>query len=308
MHTMKCHRTNEKFAFLLFISFLFFTSCKQSGSQNSESISDQVSNLISSNPCDKFIGKYTRSNTVSMYGATATTTLNVTIEKEDNYYIYRFNAKNKISNADSKTEAMINNMLNSSMPDYIKCECNDKNNLEISAGGKTSEISLDKNNDLYAGGYIIKRVEKFESESNISNTETVTEEATETDIEVGNYKDMNITGEDVEAQENINTPNIKLPFTGTKYFNFDSDYHTRYSISIEENGNCVVKRVGYYGESIETTYNGKYEKVINTDNAQNYSIRSNKIYFVDYSGNNLTDGNTGKAIYSELTTEKIGHK
>jgi len=54
---MKCYLTNGKFALLLFGSILLLNSCNQSGNQNSESISEQVGNLISSSPCDKFIGK-----------------------------------------------------------------------------------------------------------------------------------------------------------------------------------------------------------------------------------------------------------
>ncbi len=302
VQAMKCCLTNGKFVILLFSSILLFTSCKQSGSQNSESISDQVSNLISSNPCDKFIGKYSRQQTAS----SITTTSTIEIKKDQDFYKLYITALSTTNNpAFEMAVQMTNDRSKAIFPaDGFVCTCNQKGNIELSLEGKTVESMIDNNGNLIYGGLTFY---KTTNENNKETTEA-TENATTTDIEVVQGKDLVVTGEDVESIESNPSTKTKLPFTGLRYFNFDNDYHTRYSISIEENGNCVVKRVGYYGESIETTYNGKYEKVINTDNAQNYSIQSNKIYFVDYSGNNLTDGNTGKAIYSELTTEKIGHK
>lgn len=302
LQAIKCYLTNRKFALLVFGSILLLNSCNQSGNQNSESISDQVSNLISSSPCDKFIGKYSREQTVS----SITTKSSIEIKKDQDFYKFYISAISTTNNPNLKMAAsMSNEKFKGIFPsDGFTCSCNDKGNIELSLEGKTVESMIDNSGNLIYGGLTFY---KTTNENNKETTE-VTEEATTNDIEVVQGKDLVVTGEDVESIESNLSTKTKLPFTGLRYFNFDSDYHTRYSISIEENGNCVVKRVGYYGESIETTYNGKYEKVINTDNAQNYSIRSNKIYFVDYSGNNLTDGNTGKAIYSELTTEKIGHK
>lgn len=204
---MKCYLTNGKFALLLFGSILLLNSCNQSGNQNSESISDQVSNLIPSSPCDKFIGKYSRTTNISGYSASS----NIIIEKDGSNYLVRAKSEINNPNLDEKTKQLMNNMANASMPDYLKCSCNENNNLEITYAGQKVEYSLDNNKDLYASGYVFKRVELSNSESNSTNTETVTEEATDININ----KPIEIfTEKDVEAIESTNQKLVADEFIG----------------------------------------------------------------------------------------------
>ena len=129
MQAMKCCLTNGKFALLLFSSILLFTSCKQSGNQNPESLSDQVGNLISSSPCDKFIGKYSRQQTVS----SITTTSNLEFKKDQDFYKLFITANSTTNNPSSQLAVNISNeRFKAAFPsDGIVCTCNDKGNIEI---------------------------------------------------------------------------------------------------------------------------------------------------------------------------------
>ena len=70
---MKCRRINEKFALLLFISILLFTSCKEREKAESETNDGQAINTAISS-CEDKVGKYS---------VVATPTFESVIEKRD---------------------------------------------------------------------------------------------------------------------------------------------------------------------------------------------------------------------------------
>lgn len=262
VQAMKCCLTNGKFALLLFINIFLFSSCNQSGSQNSESVSDQVSNLISSSPCDKFIGKYSRTTTVSGYSGSS----NIEINKVDDYYTIKIRIEVDNPNLDDKTRKMINSMANASMPDYLKCTCNEKNNLIPADINQKYEYTLDNNNDLYGSGYVFKRVKEFKSESNNSNTETVTEEATDININ----KPIEIfTEKDVEAMQSTNQKLVADGFVGQWEQETASEQVTSIRIKYLGAGKfqIIIKELNKPSQPSELDITeGTYNGLLNSDN------------------------------------------
>ena len=67
-----------------------------------------------------------------------------------------------------------------------------------------------------------------------------------------------------------------LPFIGKKAFNFQGGSGTGYSISIEKNGNTVIKFYPTGGTSI--SYKGKFSNPIILKDGTGWLFKNNKIY------------------------------
>ncbi|USZ14890.1 hypothetical protein NGM44_00360 [Moraxella sp. FZFQ2102] len=72
----------------------------------------------------------------------------------------------------------------------------------------------------------------------------------------------------------------KLPFVGTRYFNFAGGMGTEESITITKKGNVTIK---LYGKSaIGVLYKGKYQNPIPIDGgAYYYQIKGSQIHMLD---------------------------
>lgn len=74
----------------------------------------------------------------------------------------------------------------------------------------------------------------------------------------------------------------KLPFVGTRYFNFDGGTGTQRSMTITKNGQTTIKLHGLY--SIETIYQGKYQNPLlikDADSSYYYQIKGDKIHMLN---------------------------
>ncbi len=74
----------------------------------------------------------------------------------------------------------------------------------------------------------------------------------------------------------------KLPFVGTRYFNFDGGTGTERSMTITKNGQVTIKLHGLY--SIETIYQGKYQNPLlinDTGSSYYYQIKGDNIYMLN---------------------------
>ncbi len=79
----------------------------------------------------------------------------------------------------------------------------------------------------------------------------------------------------------------KLPFTGTKYFNFMGGTGTVMSLTITKKGNATVK---YHGTvSTETSYRGKYRNPLPDGDGGYLQIKGNNIYLMDENKNYVYD-------------------
>lgn len=261
IQTRKSCLTNGKFALLLLSTILSFTSCKQSENQNSESISEQVGNLISSSPCDKFIGKYSRQQTAS----SITTTSNIEFKKNQDFYKLFITAISTTNNPSLQIAVDVTNeRFKATFPsDGIVCTCNDKDNIEINVEGKRIEAMIDNSGNLIYGGLT------FYKTNNESKSE-VTEEVTEV----------------AEVQENVNVSANNLPFIGKRKFNFMGGSGTEEVIIIKKDGYTILKSVGNYGESIN--YEGPYKNILDMpagdESTMYYKINGNTISMVDANG------------------------
>ena len=280
---MKCCLTNGKFALLLFSSILLFTSCKQSGNQNPESLSDQVGNLISSSPCDKFIGKYSRQQTVS----SITTTSNLEFKKDQDFYKLFITANSTTNNPSSQLAVNISNeRFKAAFPsDGIVCTCNDKGNIEINLEGKKVESMIDNKGNVIYGGLT------FYKTTNENNKETtvVTEEMTTPDIEVKKAEDMSVTDEELDE---IETQSI--PFVGKReFYTFSKQTNQISWLEIKQNGDVIF---GLNSRNSSEKQNvGKYKPILKTNiysDGTDYSyfkILKNRIIEVDKNGNTLME-------------------
>ncbi len=283
MQAMKCCLTNGKFALLLFSSILLFTSCKQSGNQNPESLSDQVGNLISSSPCDKFIGKYSRQQTVS----SITTTSNLEFKKDQDFYKLFITANSTTNNPSSQLAVNISNeRFKAAFPsDGIVCTCNDKGNIEINLEGKKVESMIDNKGNVIYGGLT------FYKTTNENNKETtvVTEEMTTPDIEVKKAEDMSVTDEELDE---IETQSI--PFVGKReFYTFSKQTNQISWLEIKQNGDVIF---GLNSRNSSEKQNvGKYKPILKTNiysDGTDYSyfkILKNRIIEVDKNGNTLME-------------------
>lgn len=286
LQAIKCCLTNRKFALLFLSSLLLFNSCKQSGSQNSESVSDQVKNLISSNPCDKFIGKYSRQQTVS----SITTTSNIEVKKDQDFYKLFISTNSTTNNrALELSTKMMNDRNNAIFPvDGLVCTCNQKGNIELSIEGKTVESMIDNSGNLIYGGLTFY---KATNENNKETTEAAVD-VTTPDIDVIDFKkaeDMSVTDEELEEMETQS-----IPFVGKREFYTFSKLTNQISwVEIKQNGDVIF---GLNSRNSSEKQNvGKYKPILKTNiysDGTEYSyfkILKNRIIEVDKSGNTLIE-------------------
>ncbi len=284
VQAMKCCLSNGKFALLFISIFFLFTSCKQSGSQNSESISDQVSNLISSSPCDKFIGKYSRQQTAS----SITTTSNIEFKKDQDFYKLFFTANSTTNNPSLQMAVNITNeRFKATFPsDGIVCTCNDKGNIEINVDGKKVESMIDNSGNLIYGGLTFY---KTNNKSKSVATEEVTEETTIPGIEAKQFEDMSATDEELDE---IETQSI--PFVGKREFYTFSKLTNQISwVEIKQDGDVIF---GLNSRNSSEKQNvGKYKPILKTNMYSDgtdytyFKILKNRIIEVDKNGNTLME-------------------
>jgi hypothetical protein len=76
----------------------------------------------------------------------------------------------------------------------------------------------------------------------------------------------------------------KLPFVGTRYFNFMGGTGTNESITIEKNGTITLKYVdhfsGRHGDPV-VLYKGKFSNPIKLKDGTGYLLKGNKIYLLE---------------------------
>ncbi len=293
--------TNGKFALLLCVSILLFTSCKQSGSQNSESIADQVSNLVSSSPCDKFIGKYSRQQTAS----SITTTSNIEIKKDQDFYKLFISTNSTTTNrALELSTKMMNDRNKAIFPvDGFVCTCNQKGNIELSIEGKTIESMIDNSGNLIYGGLTFY---KTNNENKSEETEEVTEETLDKTI---NKPIKIFTEKDVEAMESTNRKLISKQFVGEWKQNMnESTDQKEYSLLIKEINESkielTVKEIYASTYNQEDIFQGKH--IGNLDAQNRYVIQTKnkdiKYYIEIY---DKESGDIGFYIKEKLTTGSI---
>ncbi len=86
----------------------------------------------------------------------------------------------------------------------------------------------------------------------------------------------------VLAATQSKSASTKLPFVGTRYFNFDGGTGTERSMTIAKNGQTTIKLHGLY--SIETIYQGKYQNPLlikDVGGSYYYQIKGDKIYMLN---------------------------
>ncbi|WP_394753620.1 hypothetical protein [Crenothrix sp.] len=77
----------------------------------------------------------------------------------------------------------------------------------------------------------------------------------------------------------------KLPFIGTKSFNFSGGTGTGESITINKNGSAIIKHYGTSGSSV--LYKGKFSNHIKSKDGEEWLLKGDKIY-------SLTNGKIDK--------------
>ena len=309
VQAMKCCLTNGTFALLFISIFFLFTSCKQSGSQNSESISDQVSNLISSSPCDKFIGKYSRQQTAS----SITTTSNIEFKKDQNFYKLFITANSTTNNPSLQMAVNITNeRFKATFPsDGIVCTCNDKGNIEINVDGKKVESMIDNSGNLIYGGLTFYK-------TNNESKSVATEEATEITTDKNINEPIEIfTEKDVETMESTNQKLVADEFIGEWEQETASEQVSKIIIKHDVGGKfkIVIKELTKPSQPNELDIKeGIYYGYLNSDNkiliyGINYSIEKstetakykNISFFV---GREPTKNNATQGAYTEFFQRK----
>jgi hypothetical protein len=94
-------------------------------------------------------------------------------------------------------------------------------------------------------------------------------------------KSENLT---VNKQESTVSPNVqeKLPFIGTRYFNFEGGNGTGQSITIKEDGTMLIQLHGTV--STLEQYRGEFTNPITLEDGQKLLIKENKIYRLSANG------------------------
>jgi hypothetical protein len=261
VQAMKCCLTKEKFALLFISIFFLLTSCKQSGSQNSETVSDKVSNLISSSPCDKFIGKYSRQQTAS----SITTTSNIEFKKDQDFYKLFITANSTTNNPSLQMAVNVSNeRFKATFPsDGIVCTCNEKGNIEINIDGKKVESMIDNNGNVIYGGLTFY---KLNNENNLEKTEEATEATTDKNI---NEPIEIFTEKDVKTMETTNQKLVAEEFIGEWEQESAMEQVTNIKIKYLEAGKfqIIIKELNKPSQHSELDITeGIYNGYLNSDN------------------------------------------
>jgi hypothetical protein len=96
----------------------------------------------------------------------------------------------------------------------------------------------------------------------------------------------------------IATAQQRLPFIGTRYFNFMGGSGTGQSITIEKDGTFTMKFYGKVKTSV--TNRGKFSNPLILDDGSKYLLKDNKIYSITPNGQ-IRKGCRGEGILCEST-------